>query len=163
MLIEYFCCFTVLKLNTGDVRFICLETQTSIEKKSSFKVFFITQIGHTPGFSNSNCSEGETRTKKNKAALWLWRNKGGTWSLLETTFTYFFPANGIVSYREFISSPFYVRFKWTCWLAGLALLNINNKLNNMLIVSKFPQSIAGRTKCPRGLGVWDLCHRHCYQ
>jgi len=31
----------------------------------------------------------------------------------------------------------------------------------MLIISKFPKSIAGRTKCSRGLGVWDLCHRHC--
>jgi len=49
-------------------------------------------------------------------------NKGGTWALLETAFTSF-TANGIVSYREVISSPFYVRFKWTCWLAGLALLN----------------------------------------
>ena len=31
----------------------------------------------------------------------------------------------------------------------------------MLVISKFPKSIAGRTKCSRGLGIWDLCHRHC--
>jgi len=31
----------------------------------------------------------------------------------------------------------------------------------MLIISKFPKSIAGHTKCYRGLGVWDLCHTHC--
>jgi len=31
----------------------------------------------------------------------------------------------------------------------------------MLIISKLPKSIAGRTKCLRGLRVWDLCHRHC--
>jgi len=33
----------------------------------------------------------------------------------------------------------------------------------MLIISKFPKSIAGRarTQCSRGLGVWDLCRRHC--
>jgi len=31
----------------------------------------------------------------------------------------------------------------------------------MLISSKFPKIIAGRTKCPRGLRVWDLCRRHC--
>jgi len=29
----------------------------------------------------------------------------------------------------------------------------------MLIISKFPKSIAGCTKCPRGLRVWDPCHR----
>ena len=32
----------------------------------------------------------------------------------------------------------------------------------MLIVSKLPKSIAGRTKCPRVLRVWDLRHRHCF-
>jgi len=31
----------------------------------------------------------------------------------------------------------------------------------MLIISKFPKSIADRTKWPRRLRVWDLCHRHC--
>jgi len=31
----------------------------------------------------------------------------------------------------------------------------------MLLISKCPKSIGGRTKCSRGLGVWDLCHRHC--
>jgi len=60
---------TVLKLNSGDVRFICHEAQTSVERKSSFKVFFIAQISHTLGVSNSNCSEGETRTEKNRATL----------------------------------------------------------------------------------------------
>jgi len=39
-----------------------------------------------------------------------------------------------------------------------------NKLSNLnvaVIVSKSPKSIAVRTKCPRGLRVWDLCHRYC--
>jgi len=40
----------VLKLNRGDLRFICLEAQTVTKKQSSFKVFFITEIGHRPGF-----------------------------------------------------------------------------------------------------------------
>jgi len=31
----------------------------------------------------------------------------------------------------------------------------------MSINSKFAKSIAGRTKCPRGLRVWGLCHGHC--
>jgi len=35
---------TVLKVNSGDLHFICLEAQTMIEKQSSFKVFFITEI-----------------------------------------------------------------------------------------------------------------------
>jgi len=39
----------VLKLNSGDLRFICLEAQTVTEKQSSFKVFFITEVGHRPG------------------------------------------------------------------------------------------------------------------
>ena len=39
----------VLNLNSGDVPFICLEAQTVTEKESSFKVFFITEIGHRPG------------------------------------------------------------------------------------------------------------------
>jgi len=30
----------VLKLNSGDSRFICLEAQTVTEKQSSFKVFY---------------------------------------------------------------------------------------------------------------------------
>ena len=39
----------VLKLNSGDVRFVCLEAQTLAEKQSTFKVFLITQIGQRPG------------------------------------------------------------------------------------------------------------------
>ena len=57
------------KLNSGDARSICLKAQTSVEKKSSFKVFFIPQISYTPGVSNSNCSEGETRTKKKQGSI----------------------------------------------------------------------------------------------
>jgi len=45
------------ELNSDDVRFICLEAQTSVGKKSISKVFFIAQISHSPGVSNSNCSE----------------------------------------------------------------------------------------------------------
>jgi len=37
-----------------------------------------------------------------------------------------------------------------------------NKLHNLNVnYFKIPKSIVGRTKCPRGLRVWDLCHRHC--
>jgi len=32
---------TVSKLNSGDVRFICLEAQTLVEKKCNFKVFLL--------------------------------------------------------------------------------------------------------------------------
>ena len=39
----------VLKLNSGDLRFSCLEAQTVTEKQSNFKVFFIAEIGHRPG------------------------------------------------------------------------------------------------------------------
>jgi len=31
----------------------------------------------------------------------------------------------------------------------------------MLINSKLPKSIAGCTKCPLELRVWDLCRRNC--
>jgi len=41
----------VLKLNSGDLRFICLEAQTVTEKQFSFKVFFITETGHRPGWA----------------------------------------------------------------------------------------------------------------
>ena len=53
----------VLKLNSGDVRFICLEAQTSAEKKSSFRVFFIAQISHTPG-SQTQIAPGAKRELK---------------------------------------------------------------------------------------------------
>jgi len=40
---------TVLKLNSGDLRFIYLEAQTMTKKQSSLKVLFVTEIGHRPG------------------------------------------------------------------------------------------------------------------
>jgi len=30
----------------SDIRFVCLEAQTLAKKRSSFKVFLITQLGH---------------------------------------------------------------------------------------------------------------------
>jgi len=30
----------------GDIHFVCLEVQALAKKQSSFKVFFITQVGH---------------------------------------------------------------------------------------------------------------------
>jgi len=44
----------VLKLNSGDLRFLCLEAQTVTEKQSSFIVFYHgsrpqTRVGHRPG------------------------------------------------------------------------------------------------------------------
>jgi len=59
MNIVYFCFCTVLKVNSGDVRFICLEAQTLAEKQSNFKVFFVTQIGHRPGVSSSKRKPNE--------------------------------------------------------------------------------------------------------
>jgi len=40
-------------------------------KKSSFKVFFITQIGHTPGPQTQIAARAEWGLKKDRAALWL--------------------------------------------------------------------------------------------
>ena len=95
-----------------------LETQTSVEKKSSFKVFFIAQISHTPAISNSNYSEGETSTLRKSGPHYGYTSPQGRimqqkryLSLTRNSFHVFFTANGIVSYREVFSSPFYVRFK----------------------------------------------------
>jgi len=56
----------ILKLNSADVRSIYLDAQTLAKKQSSFKVFFITQIGHRPGASNSNCSRAKRGLIKKK-------------------------------------------------------------------------------------------------
>ena len=88
----------VLKLNSGDLRFICLEAQTATEKQSIFKVYFITKIGHRPGCQTQIAPRAKRGLTKEPgpqydypvAALWRWRNKGGTWTLLETAFTSFF-------------------------------------------------------------------------
>jgi len=52
------------KVNSGNVRFICLEAQTLAQKQSSVKVFFITQIGHRPRASNSKRGPNEVLKKK---------------------------------------------------------------------------------------------------
>ena len=85
---------------------MCLEAQTLAKKQSSFKVFFITQIGHGPGASNSNCSKGETRSYKKKQGRIMTLPEPHKKQLL-----HLFSANDIVSYREFISSPFYIHLK----------------------------------------------------
>jgi len=56
----FFC--TVLTLNSDDVRFICLKLKLQLRRNPVSKYFFIAQISHTPGVSNSNCCAGETRT-----------------------------------------------------------------------------------------------------
>jgi len=72
------------------------EARTLAEKQSSFKDFFITQTGHTPGFSNSKRGPSEDLQKTgphydySRTAIWRWHNKEGTWTLQETAFTYFF-------------------------------------------------------------------------
>jgi len=53
-----------LKVNSGNVRFICLAAQTLAEEQSSVKVFFITQIGHRPRTSNSKQGPNEDLKKK---------------------------------------------------------------------------------------------------
>ena len=74
--------------------------------------------------------------------------------LLETTLTSLFPAKGIVDYRQIVSNRLYVLLKGTCSLADRALSNTGEyaKLNNWNVNHlKIAKSIAGRTKCPRGL------------
>ena len=81
-----------------DIRLIYLESQSLAKKQSSFKVFFITEIGHRPGCQTQidpRAKRGLTKEPGPQydypaAALWRWRNKGGTWTLLETAFTSFF-------------------------------------------------------------------------
>ena len=86
-----------------------LKLQFWLRSNPNLKVFFITQIGHRPGVSNSKRRPNENLQKTgpqydcSRAAIWRWRNKGCAWNLLETAATSFFPANDIVSYREFIS------------------------------------------------------------
>ena len=66
------------KVNSGNVRFICLAAQTLAEKQSSVKASFITQIGHR--LRPSNSKQG---TKKetgpyydySRVAIWRWRKK----------------------------------------------------------------------------------------
>jgi len=103
------------------------------------------------GSRNSNCSEGQMMQQA-EDRIWRWRNNGGTWTLLETAFKYYFsrivswvrpvetkilppykfllprqnlkPGYGsVMSYRQIISSRLYVRLKGTCSLASWALLN----------------------------------------
>jgi len=97
MNIIYFSFCTILKLHISDLRFICLEAKTVTEKQSSFKVFFITQIGHRSGCQAQIALRAKRRPTKEPGpqydyhvtALWRWRNKGSTWTLLETAFTSF--------------------------------------------------------------------------
>jgi len=87
----FFC--TILKVNSGDVRISCIEAQVLAEKQSSFKVIFITQVGHTPGLSNSK--QGRIMT-----ILGLQYDADATKSVPETyqkQLLHFFPENGIVS------------------------------------------------------------------
>jgi len=70
MNIVHFCFCIVLKLNRGDVRFICLEAQILAEKQIIFKVFFIVQIGHRPKPQNQIAPRAKRGLiKKNRAAL----------------------------------------------------------------------------------------------
>jgi len=52
------------KVNSGNVRFMCLAAQTLCEEQSSVKVFLITQIGHRPLASNSKRGPNEDLKKK---------------------------------------------------------------------------------------------------
>jgi len=62
--IVYFCFCTVFKVNSDDVRCICLGAQTLAEKQSKFESLFITQIGRRPGVSNSKRRSNENIQKK---------------------------------------------------------------------------------------------------
>jgi len=104
------------KVNSGNVRFICLAAQTLAEEQSIVKVFFITQIGHRPRASDSK--QGlKKETGHIMTILELQYNADAKKLYLKLTrnrFCIFFPANNIVSYREFISSPPHVRLKQLC-------------------------------------------------
>jgi len=90
------------------------EAQTLAEKQSSFKVFFITQIGHTPGFSNTKRgpSEDLQQTGSFMTILGLQYDAGTTKKVPEPykkQLLHIFPASGIVNYIGFISIPLHVR------------------------------------------------------
>jgi len=77
-------------------------------------------------------------------------------ALIRNRFYILFPVKSTVSYRQIISGRLYVRLKGTCSHAHRALAP-GDELNNLLIISKFRKSIAGRTKCPRGSHVARAC------
>ena len=85
---------------------------------------FIMQIGHRPRASNSK--QGPNKDLKNKQGrimtiLELQYDADAKRLYLKLTrnsFCIFFPANDIVSYREFISSPLHVRLKQLCPARG---------------------------------------------
>ena len=58
---------TVLKLNSGDVRFICLEAQTSVEKKSSFEsLFYCANKPYTRGLTQTQIAPRVKREKQGR-------------------------------------------------------------------------------------------------
>jgi len=88
----------------------------------------------------------EDLQSKPMAGLWRWRNNGGTRTLLETAFTcYFLRKVSWVIGKSFLAV---FTFVWKVLVHSLA--EHLHKLNNLvLIISKFPKSIASRAKCPR--------------
>jgi len=161
----------VLKLNSGDLRFICFEAQIVTEKQSSFKVFFITEIGHRPGCQTQidpRAKRGLTKEPGPQydcpvAALWRWRNKGGTWCLLETAFTFF--SCGWYRYTEFVignmSLARYTFVQNELVHSLVEHLTPMNKVNNQNVnYLKILKTHRGPTAV-HGPRVWDPCHRQC--
>jgi len=158
----------VLKLNSGDLRFSCLEAQTVTEKQSNFKVFFIAEIGHRPGCQTQIAPRAKRGLTKEPglhydypvAALWRWRKKGGTWTLLETAFTSFFLwmvpwVIGNLSLARYT----FVQKELVHSLAEH--LTPVNKVNNLNVnYLKILKTHRGPTAA-NGPRVWDPCHRHC--
>jgi len=51
-------------------------------KRNQFVVFFIAQVSHTPESQTQIAPRAKWGLEENRAALWRWPNKGGTWALL---------------------------------------------------------------------------------
>jgi len=61
--------------------------------------------------------------KATEGRIMMLREKWQYQNLTRNSFCILFPAKGVVSYRQIISSRLYVRLKETCSLAGRALIN----------------------------------------
>jgi len=86
---------------------------------TSFISFTVANVSQTQLLRGPN----EDFQSNPRAALWRWRNNGGTWLPEPNRFYIFFLAKGIMSYRQIISIRLYVRLKGTFSLASRALVN----------------------------------------
>jgi len=77
-------------------------------------------------------------------------------NLTRNSFYILFPAKVIVSYRQVISSRFYVRLNKTCPLASRALYNTRNRLNNANVnYLEMPKKHRKRPRGPHAVRVFQ--------